>query len=107
MIKNAKDILKTRRDIIKAYEKSRFEKEPNLISFDDDDEGGDDDEDGDDDEGRDDDEDGDDDEGEDGDDDDDDDDDEGGDGEDENKKLPDWVGVSRKRFNEIKNTIRN
>ena len=92
MIKNVKDILKTRRDIIKAYKKSRFEKTPNLISFDEDEDG---DEDGDDGENGDDREDGDEDEGKD------------EDGEDGDKKLPDWVGVPGKKFNEIKNTITN
>ena len=80
MIESGKEILKTRRDIIKAYKKSRGEKTLNLIDLKEDEEDEEDEEDKEDEEYEE-------------------------DGEDEDKKLPAWVGVSRKRFNEIKNEI--
>ena len=82
LIKNAKEILKTRSNIIKAYKKSKGES-TNLIDFDD---GNDDDANNDDDNGN----------------DDDDDDANNDDDDDDGRKLPNWVNVSRKRFNEIK-----
>ena len=94
LIENGREILTTRKDIIKAYRKSRAKREPNLIDFNGSDDGNND--------GN--------------DDDDDDDDDDNDDGNDdgnndgnyynENTKIPDWVGVPRKRFNEIKRKVK-
>ena len=52
LMENAKEIFNIRRDIIKAYKKSRRKIEPNLIDLYDDDDDDDDDDDGNDDEGE-------------------------------------------------------
>ena len=74
MIKSGRGILKTRRDIIKFYKKPKNEKIPNLIELEQIEETEETEEDKETEEDQ----------------------------ETEDKILPDWVGVSGKRFNEIK-----
>ena len=104
LIKNGREILTTRKDIIKAYSKLKREGEPNLMNFDDD--GNNNDDDGKDDGNNDDDRNNDDDGNDDGNNNDDDKNNDEDDGNND-RKMPDWVGVSRKRFNEIKKLVKN
>ena len=66
LIKNGREILETGKDIIKAYRKSRIQR--NLINFSDDD---------------------------------------GNNDDDKNTNMPDWMNVSREKFNEIKKEVKN